>query len=119
MSDEKTTVIGIDLGTTYSCLSYIDETGNPVVVKNSEGSNTTPSVVHFDPDDPSKYDVGQPAKDNALIDPDFTASFVKRIIGDNPVADFCLCAQEAHLRCFSEHAHGLRWLRHHRSCLFW
>lgn len=86
MSDEKTTVIGIDLGTTYSCLSYIDETGNPVVVKNSEGSNTTPSVVHFDPDDPSKYDVGQPAKDNALIDPDYTASFVKRIIGDNPVA---------------------------------
>lgn len=86
MSDEKTTVIGIDLGTTYSCLAYIDETGNPVVVKNSEGSNTTPSVVHFDPDDPSKYDVGQPAKDNALIDPDYTASFVKRIIGDNPVA---------------------------------
>ena len=86
MSDEKTTVIGIDLGTTYSCLAYIDETGNPVVVKNSEGANTTPSVVHFDPDDPSKYDVGQPAKDNALIDPDYTASFVKRIIGDNPVA---------------------------------
>lgn len=86
MSDEKTTVIGIDLGTTYSCLAYIDETGNPVVVKNSEGSNTTPSVVHFDPDDPSKYDVGQPAKDNALIDPDYTASFVKRIIGDNPAA---------------------------------
>ena len=86
MSDEKTTVIGIDLGTTYSCLAYIDETGNPVVVKNSEGSNTTPSVVHFDPDDPSKYVVCQPAKDNALIDPDYTASFVKRIIGDNPVA---------------------------------
>ena len=38
-------VFGIDLGTTYSCIAYIDEYGKPVVLKNSEGLNTTPSVV--------------------------------------------------------------------------
>lgn len=38
-------VFGIDLGTTYSCISYIDEYGKPVVLKNSDGDHTTPSVV--------------------------------------------------------------------------
>ena len=38
-------VLGIDLGTTYSCVTYIDEYGKPVVLKNSDGDHTTPSVV--------------------------------------------------------------------------
>ena len=38
-------VFGIDLGTTYSCISYIDEYGKAVVLKNSDGDHTTPSVV--------------------------------------------------------------------------
>ena len=42
-------VFGIDLGTTYSCIAYVDESGRPTVVNNSEGTNTTPSVVNFGP----------------------------------------------------------------------
>ena len=38
-------VFGIDLGTTYSCIAYMDEYGKPVVLKNSDGDHTTPSVV--------------------------------------------------------------------------
>lgn len=84
--NDMTTVVGIDLGTTYSCIAYANENGEPVVQPNREGERTTPSVVHFDLDDPTIWDAGQVAKDNALIDPDRTASFVKRIIGANPVA---------------------------------
>ena len=40
-------VFGIDLGTTYSCIAYVDESGRAVVVDNLEGTNTTPSVVNF------------------------------------------------------------------------
>ena len=38
-------LFGIDLGTTYSCIAYVDETGRPVVVNNAEGTPTTPSAV--------------------------------------------------------------------------
>lgn len=79
--NDTTTVVGIDLGTTYSCLAYLNESGEPVVQTNLEGQLTTPSVVHFDPDDPSKYDVGQVAKDNAVIDPTRTAELAKRFMG--------------------------------------
>ena len=41
------TIFGIDLGTTYSCIAYMDEHGRPVVVTNNEGDLTTPSVVFF------------------------------------------------------------------------
>lgn len=84
--NDATTVLGIDLGTTYSCVAYANENGNPVIAKNREGTPTTPSVVHFDIDDPSAWDAGQVAKDNALIEPERTVSFVKRIIGTTPVA---------------------------------
>ena len=72
-------VFGIDLGTTYSCISYVDETGRATVVNNSEGTNTTPSVVNFA--SPSQVVVGQVAKENAVIDPHNTSLLVKTLIG--------------------------------------
>lgn len=71
-------VFGIDLGTTYSCIAYVDETGRAIVVNNQEGTNTTPSVVEFTAD---TIVVGQVAKENAVIDPQNTVDFVKRLMG--------------------------------------
>ena len=72
-------VLGIDLGTTYSCVSYIDALGKPVVLKNSEGELTTPSVVFFE--SPTSVVVGTSAKESAKLYPDEVVSFVKRSIG--------------------------------------
>ncbi len=77
-------VFGIDLGTTYSCIAYVDETGRATVVNNSEGTNTTPSVVNFA--SPSQVVVGQVAKENAVIDPDNTSSLVKTLMGKTDFA---------------------------------
>ena len=71
-------VIGIDLGTTNSCVAII-ENGNPVVVPNSEGSRTTPSVVGFT--DSGERLVGQIAKRQAITNPENTVFAVKRLIG--------------------------------------
>ena len=72
-------VFGIDLGTTYSCIAYIDEYGKPVVLKNSDGDHTTPSVVMFE----SKENVivGTEAKRSIEIEPDKTVQFIKRKMG--------------------------------------
>jgi len=72
-------IFGIDLGTTYSCISYVDESGRAVVVNNAEGTNTTPSVVNFA--SPTQVVVGQVAKENAVIDPQNTVSLVKTLMG--------------------------------------
>lgn len=72
-------IYGIDLGTTYSCISYVDETGRAVVVDNLEGTNTTPSVVNFA--NPTTVVVGQIAKETAVIDPKNTVSLVKTMMG--------------------------------------
>ena len=72
-------IFGIDLGTTYSCIAYIDENGKPVVLKNAEGDLTTPSVVHFE--SPTDIHVGAMAKENAKLYPDQVVSFVKRSMG--------------------------------------
>lgn len=81
MSELKNTgkVFGIDLGTTYSCIAYIDENNKPVVVKNSEGELTTPSVVYFE----TKEDVtvGESAKESSKMYPDEVVSFIKRSMG--------------------------------------
>lgn len=77
-------VFGIDLGTTYSCISYVDETGRATVVNNSEGTNTTPSVVNFA--SPNQVVVGQVAKENAVIDPNNTISLVKTLMGKSDFA---------------------------------
>ncbi len=71
-------IIGIDLGTTNSCVSVIDG-GDPVVVPNPEGSRTTPSVVAFTEDGDRL--VGQIAKRQAVTNPDNTLFAIKRLIG--------------------------------------
>lgn len=72
-------VFGIDLGTTYSCISYIDEYGKPVVLKNSEGDHTTPSVVMVESE--NNIIVGTEAKRSIEIEPDRTVQFIKRKMG--------------------------------------
>ena len=77
-------IFGIDLGTTYSCIAYVDETGRATVVNNKEGTNTTPSVVNFA--NPSLAVVGQVAKETAVIDPQNTVSLVKTLMGKSNFA---------------------------------
>jgi molecular chaperone DnaK len=71
-------VIGIDLGTTNSCVAVM-EGGNPVVIANAEGSRTTPSVVAFK--DNGERLVGQVAKRQAITNPDKTIISIKRHMG--------------------------------------
>lgn len=75
----KKIVLGIDLGTTYSCVAYVNENGKPEVLLNSNDERTTPSVVWFDKD---RAVVGAEAKGMAVIQPTEVASFVKRFMGD-------------------------------------
>ncbi|MEM7304558.1 MAG: molecular chaperone DnaK [Pseudomonadota bacterium] len=71
-------IIGIDLGTTNSCVSVMDG-GNPKVIENSEGDRTTPSIVAFNEGD--EVLVGQSAKRQAVTNPENTFYAVKRLIG--------------------------------------
>src|SRR5512144_132962 len=71
-------VIGIDLGTTNSCVAVM-EGGEPVVIPNSEGSRTTPSMVGFT--EAGERLVGQIAKRQAITNPEATVFAVKRLIG--------------------------------------
>ena len=71
-------VIGIDLGTTNSCVSIMDGT-QPKVLENSEGTRTTPSMVSFDEEN-SRL-IGQPAKRQAVTNPENTLFAIKRLIG--------------------------------------
>jgi molecular chaperone DnaK len=71
-------IIGIDLGTTNSCVALM-EGGQPKVIENAEGDRTTPSIVAFTKDD--EVLVGQPAKRQAVTNPGNTLFAVKRLIG--------------------------------------
>ena len=71
-------VIGIDLGTTNSCVAVMDG-GKPKVIENAEGARTTPSIVAFTKD--GERLIGQPAKRQAVTNPDNTVFAVKRLIG--------------------------------------
>ncbi len=78
-------VIGIDLGTTNSCVAVI-EGKNPKVIENAEGARTTPSIVAFTGD--GEQLVGQPAKRQAVTNPENTFFAIKRLIGrrmDDPM----------------------------------
>jgi len=72
-------VLGIDLGTTYSCVAYVDSFNKAVTLKNYEGKNITPSVVFFE--SPTNIVVGESAKQESAISPARVVSFVKRDIG--------------------------------------
>ncbi|MEZ3421751.1 MAG: molecular chaperone DnaK [Eubacterium sp.] len=77
-------IIGIDLGTTNSCVSVI-EGGEPVVIANAEGARTTPSVVAFSKD--GERMVGNVAKRQAITNPDKTISSIKRHMGSDYKVD--------------------------------
>ena len=72
-------VIGIDLGTTNSCVAVM-EAGEPIVLENSEGGRPTPSVVALNTRSGERY-IGQAAKRQAVTNPDNTISSIKRFMG--------------------------------------
>jgi len=79
MSKQKK-ILGIDLGTTYSCVSCVNEYGQAEVLPNAEGERTTPSVVWFDG---KRAVVGQQAKEMSSVHPEAVCSFVKRNMGND------------------------------------
>jgi molecular chaperone DnaK (HSP70) len=81
-----TDVFGIDLGTTYSAIAYINEHGLPEVIRNHDNSDTTPSVVLFE--SPTNAVVGATAKNSAVVEPDSTVSLIKRAMGTPYETDF-------------------------------
>lgn len=83
---KKEYILGIDLGTTNSCLAII-EGGEPIVITNNEGKRTTPSVVAFTDSDRK---IGDPAKRQAVTNPTKTIYSIKRFIGK----DFTACIDE-------------------------
>ncbi|MFI3297402.1 MAG: Hsp70 family protein [Rikenellaceae bacterium] len=83
-------VYGIDLGTTYSCIATIDEYGKAIVLKNSIGSDVTPSVVYYESQD--NIVVGETAKDE--VDPTRRISFIKRDIGNDNFVSKCVYPED-------------------------
>ncbi|MGH3404171.1 MAG: Hsp70 family protein [Streptosporangiaceae bacterium] len=80
MSETKQGIFGIDLGTTYSVVSYIDDSGRAAVMRNSQGFDTTPSVVYFENED--NVVVGKTAKEAAAQYPEQVVALIKRDMGD-------------------------------------
>lgn len=72
-------VIGIDLGTTNSCVAFLEKGGNIIVIPNAEGARTTPSIVGYTKD--GQILVGAPAKRQAVTNPKNTLFAIKRLIG--------------------------------------
>lgn len=75
-----THAVGIDLGTTYSCIAYLNEHGEPVSIPNKDGELSTPSVVLFDGDD---VIVGTEALRNSILYPDRVVVHAKRYMGNS------------------------------------
>ena len=72
-------VLGIDLGTTNSCMAVM-EAGEPVVIENNEGGRITPSVAAVNPKSGERY-LGQSAKRQAITNPENTIFSIKRLMG--------------------------------------
>lgn len=79
MSGKKSHAVGIDLGTTYSCIAWLNEHGQPVTIANQEGELATPSVVFLDGND---VIVGTEALRNAIAHPDRVIQNAKRYMGE-------------------------------------
>ena len=84
-SDDSSTVLGIDLGTTFSAMAVVNNYGKPEIVTNTEGFATTPSVVHFYDGDACV--VGEEAVKMVVVDPENVVRFIKRHMGEE---DFTL-----------------------------
>jgi molecular chaperone DnaK (HSP70) len=80
MTDTPNKIYGIDLGTTYSAIAYIDEFGKAAVIQNTDNERITPSVVFFESKD--NIIVGKEAKGSKTTDPDRVVDFVKRQMSD-------------------------------------
>ncbi|RJP93700.1 MAG: Hsp70 family protein [Desulfobacteraceae bacterium] len=79
MAETAKRIFGIDLGTTYSSIAYVDEFGKAVMIPNAENERVTPSVVFFDED---AVIVGEVAKESAKLYPGDVVSFIKRSMGE-------------------------------------
>ncbi len=77
----KEVIVGIDLGTTFSAISYVNSYGKPEIIPNLEGERTTPSVIFFEEDSGTPI-VGQAALNQAIANPERTVRFVKRQMGN-------------------------------------
>ena len=73
--------LGIDLGTTYSCVAHLDEYGRPAVLPNADGQSTTPSVVYFESS--GSVVVGEAAKNELSHEPDRVIDLIKRHMGED------------------------------------
>ena len=80
-------IIGIDLGTTNSCVAVM-EGNEPVVIPNSEGRRTTPSIVAFLDNGKGERKVGDPAKRQAVTNPKNTIASIKRFMGRHVLRGF-------------------------------
>jgi len=85
MADTPDIVLGIDLGTTFSAMAYVNAYGKPEIVTNADGFRTTPSVVHFYDED--GVVVGEEAVKMCVIEPENVVRFIKRSMGEE---DFTL-----------------------------
>jgi len=79
MMEQSKRIFGIDLGTTYSSIAYVDEYGKAVIIPNAENERVTPSVVFFDDD---SIVIGDVAKESSKLYPNEVVSFVKRSMGE-------------------------------------
>src|SRR6185312_566201 len=86
MENPEKVIFGIDLGTTYSCIAYVDKFSQAVVVNNRENQATTPSVVLFDGENRI---VGDEAKNMAIVEPEKVVEMVKRHMGEPNWRFYC------------------------------
>lgn len=79
MREQGKTIFGIDFGSTYSCISYVDEDGQARIIPNKEQEHTTPSIILFDGE---RRAVGEQAKKSAILNPGNVVEMVKRHLGE-------------------------------------